>query len=94
MKPRTIIIAAAAVVLAGGAILSAAQGPQPCRATSQGISGEPGREKLVGIADCERGTVALDIGGQSVSLSVQNHTFAAWIITENGRTVALQDVRG
>ena len=93
MKPRTIIIGAAAVILAGGAILSAAQGPQPCRATTNGISGEPGREKLVGMADCESGTIVLDFAGLPVSLSVQNHTFAAWVITENGKTVALQDVR-
>lgn len=93
MKPTTIIIAGAAVILAGGAILSAAQGPQPCRATTQGISGEPGREKLVGVADCESGTIVLDIGGLPVSLSVQNHTFAAWVIIQDGKTVALQDVR-
>lgn len=94
MKFRTAIISAAAVVLAGGAIISATQGPQPCRVTTHGVIEDDGREKLVGTSNCETGTVLFTLGNVPVELSVRNHAFGAWVITENGETVALQDVRG
>ena len=94
MKFRSAIIGIAAASLAGGAIISALQGPQPCQATTHGIVTDKGREKLVGISDCETGTILFTLEGVPVELSIRNHAFGAWVISENGRTIALQDVRG
>lgn len=93
MKFRSAIIGIAAVILAGGAIISAVQGPQPCKPTTHGVVSENGRDKLVGMSDCKTGTVLFTLEGVPAELSVRNHSFGAWVITEDGKTVALQDVR-
>lgn len=95
---KSIIIGTAAVILAGGYLLSvASQTPEDdlCRITSHSVVvDEGGRERISGMSDCERGTVLFNLDGIPTELSVENHIFGAWVVTDGGDLVALVDVRG
>lgn len=93
MKFRTIIVSAAVATLAAGALISAAQGPQPCKAVSHDIIDDAGRLKLVGTASCKTGSVPVSIDGATAALSVHNSLFGAWLETSDGKPVSLRDVR-
>ena len=92
MKIRTIIIGAAAVILGAGFLIGAAENDDS-RITSQSVIDDAGTAKVVGMSDCQDGSVILTIDGVPFDVTVRNGLFGAWVEYENGKPVAVADAR-
>ena len=92
MKFRTAVIVVAAGILAAGALLMPKESSE-CRVTSHSIIEEGGRQKVVGMSNCESGSVPLVLEDIPFSVTVENGLFGAWVEYEGDKPIAVVDTR-
>lgn len=92
MKFRTAVVVAAAGILAGGALLTPKESEE-CRVTSHTVVEDGGAEKVIGMSNCEAGSVLLVLDGVPFDMPVENNLFAAWIEYEGEKPVSVRNAR-